>query len=89
MPNLDMALLTTGDVARRTGWTIGKVRALCESGKLPAVDTSTGKRPRWSIREIDLEAFLTPGPRYPDRNSRPRSRRSGPKPIDADVPKVF
>ena len=53
--------LTTGDAAKLTGWTAAKVRALCESGRLPAVNTSTAIRPRWTIRRIDLEAFLTPG----------------------------
>lgn len=53
-------LLTTRDVSRRTGWSVAKVRQLIESGKLPAINTSTGNRPRWSIRQSDLEAFLTP-----------------------------
>lgn len=69
-------ILTTGDVARQTGWTIAKVRQLVESGKLPAVDTSTGKRPRWSIRQCDLDAFLTPPARgshfIPKRPARTR-----------------
>lgn len=52
--------LTTGDVARELGMTEIKIRTLCELGRLPAVNTSTGDRPRWTIRRTDLESFLTP-----------------------------
>lgn len=79
----DREFLTTGDVAELTGWTIGKVRRLCDCGKLPAIDTSTGKRPRWTIRRSDLESFLTPS--SVAKVKRPSSRRR----IDADVPRVF
>ncbi len=80
-------ILTTGDVARLTGWTIEKVRALCESGKLPAINTSTGKRPRWSIRECDLDAYLTPPARGSHFVPQPGRRRR--QRIDADVAQVF
>lgn len=76
--------LTTGDVAAELGWTIQKVRALCESGRLPAVNTSTAKRPRWTIRRVDLDAFLTPASvARAEKKAAPRRR------IDANVPKVF
>lgn len=76
--------LTTGEVAAELGWTIQKVRALCESGRLPAVNTSTGKRPRWTIRRVDLEAFLTPASvAEAEQKAAPRRR------IDAGVTKVF
>jgi hypothetical protein len=59
-PVSEKQFLSTGDVASLTGFTIQKVRALCELGRLPAVNTSTTDRPRWTIRRVDLEAFLTP-----------------------------
>jgi hypothetical protein len=59
-PVADKPYLSTGDVASITGMTIQKIRTLCELGKLPAVNTSTTDRPRWTIRRVDLEAFLTP-----------------------------
>jgi hypothetical protein len=76
--------LSTGDVAAITGWTIQKVRTLCEQGKLPAVNTSTATRPRWTIRRCDLDAFLTPkSVAKVERQNHVRRR------IDAHVPKVF
>lgn len=76
--------LSTGDAAAIMGCTIQKIRALCESGRLPAVNTSTAKRPRWTIRRVDLEAFLTPASvRQVEKKAAPRRR------IDAGVPKVF
>ena len=60
-PVADKPYLTTGEVAAITGMTIQKIRTLCELGRLPAVNTSTTEnRPRWTIRRVDLEAFLTP-----------------------------
>ena len=80
-------MLTTGQVAQQTGWTIAKVRALCESGRLPAVNTSTGKRPRWSIPEHSLEEFLTPAHQPAERKPSPtRARR---RRIDEGLPQVF
>ena len=52
--------LSTRQVAKVTGWSIAKVRQLIDAGKLPAVNTSTGFRPRWEVRKTDLEAFMTP-----------------------------
>jgi len=52
--------LSTRQVAKATGWSICKVRQLIDAGKLPAVNTSTGFRPRWEVRKSDLEAFMTP-----------------------------
>lgn len=52
--------LNTRQVSRATGWSMEKVRQLIRTGKLPAIDTSTGERARWSIRVDDLERFLTP-----------------------------
>jgi hypothetical protein len=84
-------LLTTGDVARETGWSITKVRNLCESGRLPAINTGTGKRNVWEVRRSDLNAFLTPSARgsaeIPKPYQPPRQARR--KRIDQSVPKIF
>ncbi len=84
-------ILTTGDVARETGYSITKVRKLCETGKLHAIDSGTGVRRVWSIRRSDLDDFLTPrargGESIPVRH-RSASGRSRQR-IDANVPKVF
>lgn len=53
--------LSTPEAAKIARFSKAKIRQLIVSGKLAAVDTSAGdKRPRWSIRLADLEAFLTP-----------------------------
>ena len=77
-------LLSTSEVSRRTGWAIPKVRKLIEAGKLPAINTSPTDRPRWGIREEDLDAFLTPS-NVPAPKAKPARRTR----IDASVPKVF
>ena len=56
-------LLTTRQVATQTGWAIEKVRRLIDAGKLPAINTSTGRRPRWAVWGEDLNKFLTPAGR--------------------------
>lgn len=53
-------LLTTTEVSKLTGFSLQKIIRLIDCGKLPAIDTSTNDKPRWSIRQSDLEAFLTP-----------------------------
>lgn len=77
--------LTPREVAEEVGFGIQKVRMLCESGRLPAINTTTANRPRWLIRRIDLEQFLSPNNHAVERcevkTLRPR--------IDRDVPKVF
>jgi len=55
-----MRYLKTSDVRQRTGWSLPKIRALIRAGKLPAVNTSLGNRPTFSVRECDLEKLLTP-----------------------------
>ncbi|MCC7334043.1 MAG: helix-turn-helix domain-containing protein [Pirellulaceae bacterium] len=52
--------LTPREVARLTGFSPQKVRHLIQAGLLPAKDTSSGARPRYLIRNHDLESFLTP-----------------------------
>ncbi|QDV26660.1 helix-turn-helix domain-containing protein [Aureliella helgolandensis] len=53
-------LLSTRDVANLTGFSIQKIRQLIRRGQLPAVNTSTGTRERYSIQQRDLDQFLTP-----------------------------
>jgi hypothetical protein len=80
--------LTTIEAGRIAGVTPQKIRTLIELGKLPAVDISTtNNRPRWSIRLVDLESFLTPPiVAKADAKQQATSRR---RRIDANVPKVF
>lgn len=79
-------MLSTADIRRITGWSLPRIRSLCASQKLPAVDTSAGSvKPRWEVREEDLEEFLTPKSK---RASAVR-RATRTRPIDANVQKVF
>jgi hypothetical protein len=79
--------LSTGEAAKIACMTSQKIRLLCEQGKLPAVNTSTAIRPRWTIRRCDLEDFLTPSSvKASQAKSQAVSRRQR---IDAHVPKVF
>lgn len=54
------ATLKTRDVKARTGWSLQKIQQLIKTGKLPAINSSTGTRAVYEIREEDLERFLTP-----------------------------
>jgi|GEM_PF-4664882 len=66
--------------------TTQKIRLLCEQGKLPAVNTSTAIRTRWTIRRCDLEDFLTPNSlKASQAKSQATARRQR---IDAHVPKI-
>ena len=58
------------ELRKRTSWPIKKI----ESGELPAINLSDGKRPRYLVRRADLEEFLrrravtaTPKPTRRDR----------------------
>ena len=56
-----MSVLNTREVAKLTGFSMQKVQLLIRSGRIPAVNTSTGdQKPRWMVRLQDLEAYLTP-----------------------------
>jgi excisionase family DNA binding protein len=80
--------LTTIEAAEIAELSPQKIRLLIESGRLPAVDTSIGsKRPRWSIRRVDLEAFLTPASVVKQQAKQATAARR--QRIDAHVPKVF
>ena len=78
-------LLTTGDVARITGFSIAKIRKLIDAGRLPAVNGSSTDRPRWAIRREDLDAFLQPSNIAPRKKPKPARRQR----IDRNVPQVF
>ncbi len=80
-----LTTIEAGEIARMTPQ---KIRVLIEAGKLPAVNVSaTDNRPRWSIRLVDLETFLTPASvAKAEARNRAASRRQR---IDRDVPKVF
>ena len=80
--------LTPGEAGQIAGIAPQKIRLLIESGRLPAVNTSIGsKRPRWSIRRCDLEAFLTPASVVKQQAKQATAARR--QRIDAHVPKVF
>lgn len=80
--------LTTIEAAQIAELSPQKIRELIEAGKLAAVDTSLGsKRPRWSIRRCDLEAFLTPASVTKSQAKQATAARR--QRIDANVPKVF
>lgn len=78
-------LLTTRQASAATGFSVQKIIRLIDCGRLPAINTSVaGKRPRWSIRESDLEAFFQPSNAV-DRFETTGRRRQR---LDAHVPKV-
>lgn len=52
--------LSPRDVSAITGFSAQKVRQLIQAGLLPAKNTSPGRRPRYAIRECDLETFMSP-----------------------------
>lgn len=64
-----------------------RIRRLIESGRLPAVNTSSGKqRPRYLILESSIREFFTPASRKPGKVTAQRAHRQR---IDAGVEKVF
>jgi hypothetical protein len=56
---LDSRLLSVPDIASLTGWSVAKIRSLCRNGKLPAVDSGSGKRSVWFVTQANLERFLS------------------------------
>lgn len=86
-PVFENQFLSTGEAAKIACMTSQKIRLLCEQGKLPAVNTSTAIRPRWTIRRCDLQDFLTPkAVKASQAQSQATPRRQR---IDAHVPKIF
>ena len=79
--------LTTGDIRKLTGWSLIKIRSLIDSGKLPAVNTSTGDRPFYHVPAEAWEKFINPNAGMP-KNSTP-SKKVKRKRMDANVEKVF
>ena len=89
-----MKLLTVKEVHQQTGLSEVKIRSLIAAKKLPAIDTSTGKRPTYLIRQIDLDIMLTPAEvdcqQARVNQGKPKStRHQKPARIDAHVPNVF
>lgn len=78
-------LLTPVQVAKETGFCPPKIRLLIKQGRLPATNTSCGKRPNWVIRRCDMEAFFTPQPVMQQQKQKAASRKR----IDSNVAKVF
>lgn len=62
-------LLSTKEVSEITGWSREKVLGLIHSGRLAAVNTSTGVRPTWSISFKSLYSLLD-APKRPYREPR-------------------
>lgn len=84
----EKAYLTTIEAAQIAELSPQKIRLLIEAGKLAAVDISLGsRRPRWSIRRVDLESFLTPA--SVQKSQAKAASASRHRRIDAHVPKVF
>lgn len=77
-------ILTPDDVSKLTGMSAQKVRALCATGRLGAVNTSLGKRPKWAIPEESLNEFFTPAKARQEKAKAARRQA-----IDANVEKVF
>jgi excisionase family DNA binding protein len=84
-------LLTPKEVSNITSWSLQKIRQLIHAKKLPAINTSTGKRPTFLIREIDLQLMLTPTEVDCDkaRDNRGKSAKKNKVAIDSHVPNVF
>ena len=79
-------MLTTRQASNETGLSVNKLRALIESGKLPAVNSAASDRQaRWLINREHLEAFLTPTNIAPRKKPKPARRQR----IDRNVPQVF
>ena len=78
-------MLTTRQASNETGLSVNKLRALIESGKLPAVNSAASDRQaRWLINREHLEAFLTPT-NVPAPKPKPARRQR----VDRNVPKIF
>lgn len=76
---------TPEQVHELTGISTPKIRKLCELGRLGAINTSLGKRPRWLIPETSLQQFFTPKAATSPANAT-RGKRSR---IDANVEKIL
>jgi hypothetical protein len=74
----------TPELARRLGTSLNKAQELCRTGKIAAVNLSTGKRASWVISEEAYADFVNPKRKYDESKARVRTPR-----IDAGVKKVF
>jgi len=82
-------LLTTKEVQQITNWSLQKIRQLIHANKLPAVNTSPGKRATFLIRQVDLDAMLTPAGMDTQRSRPARVKAPKQVAIDSHVPNVF
>lgn len=80
-------LFTPRQASELTGLAYLQVRRLIASGKLPAKNVGAGSsKPRWVIRECDLEDFLCPPALVKKEKSQRRNKRV---PLDANVDREF
>jgi len=63
--------LTPPQAAKLLSTNPDKIRSMIRLGELPAVDTSTGVRPRWKIKRSDVDALRRTAATPPTRH-RPR-----------------
>jgi len=90
--SLTRAVLSTADIRRETGWTLNRIRSLIASGKLRAVNVSSGdERARYAIRREDWLEFIEPKgtPEPSPLPSTPAPKQRAPQRINANVPKRF
>lgn len=57
-----MRYLPTSEVAERLGCSHDTALRRIRDGELPAINISTGVRPRFRVTDVDLEAFLEARP---------------------------
>jgi hypothetical protein len=83
-------VLSTADIRRETGWTLNRIRTLIASGKLPAVNVSSGnERPMYAIRREDWLAFIQPSEVPKPSAVVTPAVKTERKRINANVPKRF
>jgi hypothetical protein len=78
------AFLTTRDVAAHLAVDVEQVLGFIHRGDLRAIDVSArrGRRPRWRIRDEDLELFLAARAAIPQRAETRKRRRKSPDVIE-------
>lgn len=74
----------TTELAKRLKTSLQKAQELCRTGKIAAVNISTGKRASWVISEEAFHDFVNPKRKYDESKARVRTPR-----IDRDVKQVF
>ena len=75
--------ITTAVAAERLTTTRDHIVDLINKGILPAVNISTGRKPRWRIPQADFDAFLAARThRAPPTPARTRRRKPAKPPVD-------